>query len=86
MRGRRLGRKILNRDAGHWIVCCWDECERSATTLYEARFHDHNPRYPCDGPGAKHVRYTFCSERHKQYFLHSHRNLWNLPAGAGNVL
>ena len=81
-----LGKRVLNRDNDHWLVCCWDTCERTGTTLYECRFHDHNPKDPCDGPGTKHVRSVVCSERHKHYFLNSHRSLWNLPAGAGNVL
>lgn len=82
-------KKVLNRDrAGetHWIPCAWDTCENQGYDLFKTRFHDHNPGYPCAAPGAKHVWYIFCNERHKQYWVHSHRSLGNLPAGMKNVM
>lgn len=81
-----LGKRILNRDAERWILCSWDTCDNDGVTLHQARHHDHNPGYPCNAPGTKHPIYVFCSERHKQYWLNSHRSLGNLPAGSRNVL
>ena len=76
-----LDKKVLSRDAGRWLRCCWDDCDKDGYESNKTRFHDHNPGYPCSHPEAKHVWYTFCSDRHRQYFLHSHISLGNLPAG-----
>lgn len=80
------GRKVLNLDKARsgevrWLPCCWDECERDGVTLHRARFHDHPRTIACDAPDSKHVWYVFCSERHRQYFLHSHHAYGRLPAG-----
>jgi hypothetical protein len=85
----RIYKKILNRDHGgetHWIPCAWADCERSGYELFKAVVHDHNNAYPCTAPGAKHVWYPFCTERHKQYWVNSHRANGNLPAGSANTL
>lgn len=84
-----ISKGILNRDHDgdvRWIPCGWDDCQRRGVDIHKTFFHDHNPLYPCSGSGAKHVWYVFCSERHKQYFLHSHVSLGNLPAGSRNVM
>lgn len=86
------GKKILSLDKAargetRWLPCCWDECEKSGTTLHQAKFHDHPKTISCDHEMAKHVKYVFCSERHRQYFLNSHISMGKLPAGyRGTVL
>jgi hypothetical protein len=76
-----IDKPILSRETGNWLLCCWDECEKTGTTTHRTRFHDHAKGLQCDHPDARHPWYTFCTERHRQYFLHSHHSLGNLPAG-----
>lgn len=64
-----------------WLLCCWEDCERQGVDLHKTRFHDHAPGLPCDSTLAKHIWYVFCSERHRQYFLHSHVRNGHLPTG-----
>lgn len=85
------GKKILSLDKARsgetrWLPCCWDDCERTGTTLFRTRFHDHNRGVACDAPWAKHVWYVFCSERHRQLFLNSHNEYGKLAPGTGRGL
>lgn len=86
MHGKRLGKYVYNMDVpgGRRIVCAWADCEADGVNLYLTVVHDHSTR--CDHPDAKHPKYLFCSERHKMYWVNSHRNMWNLPAGSRNVM
>ncbi len=76
-----VAKKVLSRDADKWLLCCWDTCENQSVELHKTRFHDHARGLPCSHPDAKHPWYTFCSERHKQFFLHSHIAYGKLPPG-----
>jgi hypothetical protein len=78
----RNTKPVLSRDAGRWLQCCWDDCERQGYELHKTRFHDHARGLPCADPRSKHVWYVFCTERHRDYFLHSHRDMGNLPPGS----
>lgn len=73
-------KKVLSFSSGTWITCAWFECQRQGYELYKTVLHDHAPL-----PGAcewgDHVNFIFCSERHKQYFVHSHRQMGQLPPG-----
>ncbi len=86
------GKKILSLDKAArgetvWLRCCWDDCDKSATSLHQSLFHDHPKTYRCDHESAKHVKYVFCTERHRQMFLHSHIAMGKLPAGfKGTIL
>lgn len=79
-RKRKLGVKILDRDNAellddHHLLCCWDTCEKHGLSLFWARENGGTPGYPL-------VRtYHFCSEKHKQYWVNSTRDLYNLPKG-----
>jgi len=72
----RIERKIINldrHDPGP-VACSWDECEARACTLYRVRLCEHSPRVSCGQTdqgigGGHHYWYTFCRERHKQYWL-----------------
>lgn len=89
MHGRRIGKNIVNLDHPgdvRFITCAWDTCEARGVDLHRAHFHDHNPGYPCEASGAKHVIYVFCSERHKQYFAHSHHRMGYLPPGSRTLM
>jgi len=76
-----IGKNILSLDAHRWLRCCWDDCDRRSFDLYMTVFHDHAKGVGCDHPDAKHPRYTFCTERHRQFFLHSHIAMGKLPPG-----
>jgi len=78
----RVSKPVLSRDAGTWLQCCWFECEQQGFDLHKTRFHDHNKGVPCGHPDSRHVWYVFCSERHRDYLLHSHISMGNLPAGS----
>lgn len=82
----RVSKPILSRDDGTWLRCCWDDCDKQSYELHKTRFHDHARGLTCDHPDSKHVWYTFCSERHRDYFLHSHRELGKLPPGSRLML
>lgn len=85
----RHGKGVLSMDKAMrgetvWLRCAWDECEHQGVTLHLAVHHAHAVGMACADPYAKHIRYVFCSERHRQYFLHSHRpevGYGNLPVG-----
>lgn len=83
------GRRILSLDKAArgetvWLLCCWAECERQGVDLYKTRHHAHATGLKCDDPLSKHPIYVFCSERHRQYFLHSHVKNGQLPPGSRN--
>lgn len=86
------GKGILSVDKAHagdtvWLRCCWDDCDRDATTLHKTMFHDHAKALGCDDWRSKHLWYTFCSERHRQLFLNAHISYGNLPLGEhGRIL
>lgn len=88
----RHGQAILSVDKAYagdtvFLPCCWDDCERDGTTLHKAMHHDHPPALTCDNPVSKHLWYVFCSERHRQLFLHSHIAYGRLPTGErGRIL
>ena len=74
-------RKVLSSHTGTWIKCVWFECEKQGFELYKTVFHEHARELPCDHPRSEHINFVFCSERHRQYFMHSHRSMGNLPPG-----
>jgi hypothetical protein len=73
----RVERLIINLDTTLPIICNWDECDRRSRTCYQARLHEHPPGWSCDlvdaagGTRGRHMRMTFCSERHLEYWVHS---------------
>lgn len=81
-----IGKYPRNATGGK-LICCVpvmpgeDTCDRPAFDLYKVRVHEHHKDLACDDQLSSHVWYHFCSERHRQLFIHSHRDLGNLPAG-----
>jgi hypothetical protein len=76
-----IARKVLSATTGGWIQCCWFECQKHGTTLHKTVLHEHMKTMRCDDPLSQHVNFIFCSEKHKQFFLHSHRDMGKLPPG-----
>lgn len=77
----RTDKVVINLDGGGWtgnghVMCAWDTCTRQGYDSNRVTINDAAPGYP-----DKLIRYVFCSERHKFYFVHSHRDYGNLPPG-----
>jgi hypothetical protein len=69
-RVNRVSRLVVNPWTGP-IPCCWDECDKLATTAWPVRLHEHPVHWPCDYPGSQHAFMTFCSEGHRDFWLWS---------------
>lgn len=63
---------MVSATTGRRIPCCWEDCERLGDTRWQviAREPERN------------LIYLFCGERHKAFYVHSHRDLRNLPSGS----
>ena len=77
----RNAKGVFSFSSGEWIRCAWFECDQQGYELYKSVFHEHARTMRCDNPLSQHVNFIFCSERHKQYYLHSHVDMGNLPPG-----
>lgn len=66
--------RVRDPITGDPLPCCWDECVSLA--------HDENKVVVTDPGAAKKVHYIFCTERHRDYWLHSHKSMGNLPPGS----
>lgn len=80
----RNGKMVFSHSSGTWIKCVWCAMhgqDNPGYELYKSVFHEHARALPCDHPASQHVNFVFCSERHKQYYLNSHIDMGNLPAG-----
>jgi hypothetical protein len=72
-----LDKKVINHDrGGTYVLCAWDTCERPGYETYKCVEHDNAPGYE-----PKTLTYVFCSERHRQYFIHSLVMAGQLPPG-----
>lgn len=86
--------RMVDPLAGDHIPCAWIECDRDGDTQHEATVTEPygvDPllvfrRAPNMDQRWKRVHYLFCSERHKAYWVNSHRSLYNLPAGSKKLL
>lgn len=64
----RLSKKVVileGAQAGDKILCGWLDCDNDGLMLYQAVTNAARPGY-----GRRLERYVFCTERHRQYFLH----------------
>lgn len=59
---------VRNPTTGNIILCAWDTCDRPG--FDEIKFVVKEP--------TKNLHYIFCSERHKRYHLHGHRDYGKL--------
>lgn len=72
----RVGKPVINLSSGAHIPCGWDDCFRDGVELHKVVIREPNGR----------ANFVFCSERHRQYFINSHRANGNLPAGYRSTL
>lgn len=76
-----VAKKVFSFGSDTWIRCAWFECSKDGYELYKTVFHEHAKNLPCNHERSEHVNFVFCSERHRQYFVHSHVDMGNLPPG-----
>lgn len=72
-------KKVINHDrGGTHVMCAWDTCEKDSFENNKVRVNT-----AADGAEPRYMNYTFCSERHKQYWLANIRpgSNNNLPPG-----
>lgn len=69
---------------GTWIRCAWDDCDRQGYELFKVLVHEH-VGMACDEPGAEHIAFIFCTEKHKQYHLYSHIKYGAVAPGQSRV-
>lgn len=77
-------KRVISRSSYTWIRCTWCAMNGSDRQGFELHKHlgcDHDRRMPCNSPGVQHVWFIFCSDRHLQYFQHSHIDMGKLPPG-----
>ena len=60
----RVHKKVLSHNTGRHLLCCWDDCEDSGYDNYRVQINDAAPGYE-----PKIVKFVFCSEGHRQYFI-----------------
>lgn len=74
----RNGHRLRNPANGLLDDCGWDDCQKPGTTLYKVRiFEGTDPRTG----GPVYSWKIFCSERHRQYYVHAPRSHTKLPPG-----
>jgi hypothetical protein len=64
--------KMISGTTGQRIPCCWVDCYRPGDTNHEAQVKEP----------LRTLHYLFCSERHLLYWVNSHVDMGNLPAGS----
>lgn len=57
------GKTIVRNEHGDAILCCWDTCENPGYD--EIKIIVREPK--------KNLHYIFCSDTHKNYHAHGHR-------------
>lgn len=83
----RNSKGVFSFSSHTWIKCTWCAMhgdDRQGFDLYRFTACDHDKRLPC--AGQEHIKYIFCTERHRLYFMNSHKNMGNLPAGFKRIL
>jgi hypothetical protein len=73
-----IHKPVINLDHGgtRHIMCAWEECEKDGYELNKVVVNEAGDGYP-----AALVTYVFCTERHKMYWVNSHRSYGMLPPG-----
>lgn len=78
--------RVRNPGTGRVFPCCWDDCWRPGDARVKAEVTegvfaeaDMVPELLVGTP--KVLTYIFCSDRHKAYWVNSHRDMGNLPPG-----
>lgn len=72
-----IQKKVINHDrGGTYVMCAWDTCEKDGLEMHKCVERDNTPGYE-----SRTISYVFCSERHRQYFIHSTVRANDLPPG-----
>jgi hypothetical protein len=73
-----LEKKVINLDHGgaKHVMCAWDTCEKDGLESNKCVERISAPGYELQT-----LTYVFCSERHRQYWIHSTVRSGELPAG-----
>jgi hypothetical protein len=68
---------VINLDhAGdRHVACAWDDCERDGYETNKVKVNYGKVDTP------QIVQYVFCTERHRQFWINSHRSYGKLPPG-----
>jgi hypothetical protein len=66
----------LDHQGDRHVMCAWDECDRDGYELHKVVVNDAADGYP-----PRYMRFVFCSERHKMYWVNSHKKYGDLPPG-----
>jgi hypothetical protein len=68
-----IQKKVINHDrGGTYVMCAWDTCELDGYQNNRVVIHEGID---------KTTTYVFCTERHRQYWINSTRDMNNLPSG-----
>lgn len=71
-----VAKKAINMDHAanggtvKFVMCAWDDCERDGYEIYKIVTETGNV---AKGHPSRPLTYIFCSERHRQYWIHSAR-------------
>lgn len=73
----KIDKAIINFDVmgDRHIICGWDDCERDGYEVNQVRVNYGTASYP------QVTNYVFCTERHRQFWINSHRGYGKLPPG-----
>jgi hypothetical protein len=77
----KIQKAIINLDHGgaKHVMCAWDDCEQDGFEMYKLRINYGKAETP------HYVNHVFCSDRHKDYFIHAARqdaSYGRLPPGS----
>jgi hypothetical protein len=72
-----IHKRVINLDhaGARHVMCAWDDCERDGFDLHQVRINYGTAATPHV------VKHVFCTDRHKQFFINSHRKYGRLPPG-----
>jgi len=65
-----IQKRVINLDhaGSKHVMCAWDDCENDGFEMYKLRINYGRAKTP------HYVNVVFCSDRHKDYYIHAARN------------
>lgn len=76
-----MTRRLVRNYHGRPLPCCWADCWTHGDDRHGVDVPHDAPKYP-----GEQLRYIFCSERHRAYWLNSRNDRGNLPTGSKGLL
>lgn len=64
----RVHKKVISLDTGRHLLCCYRDCENYGYDLYRVQIN-----YAAAGYPPEIIKYVFCCETHKMYFVRSNQ-------------